>query len=59
LAPHVDAGVGLLLDGDVDVLDLLDRLVAVDRRIDQGVVEIEHRLLPALVPGAGVAGNLP
>ena len=57
-AGDVDAGVGLLLDGDVDVLDLLDRLVAVDRRIDEGVVEIEHGLLRALVPGARVVGEL-
>src|SRR5258706_6575110 len=32
-ARHDDACVGLLLDGDVDVLDLFDRLVAVYRRI--------------------------
>ena len=44
-AGDVDAGVGLLLDGDVDVLDLLDRLVAVDRRIDQRVIEKQHRFL--------------
>ena len=57
-AGDVDAGVRLLLDGDVDVLHLLDRLVAVDGRIDQRVVEIEHGLLAALVPGARVAGEL-
>jgi len=54
----VDACDGLFLDGDVDVLNLLDRLVAVDGRIDQRVVEIEHRLLRSLVPGAGVVGEL-
>ena len=57
-AGDVDAGVGLLLDGDVDVLHLLDRFVAVDRRIDEGVVEEQHRFLAALVPGAGVVGEL-
>ena len=57
-ARDVDARVRLFLDGDVDILDLLDRLVAVDRRIDEGVVEIEHRLLRSLVPGARVVGEL-
>jgi hypothetical protein len=57
-AGHVDAGVRLLLDGDVDVLHLLDRLVAVNGRIDECVVQIEHGLLAALVPGARVAGEL-
>ena len=57
-AGDVDPGVGFLLNGDVDVFDLFDRLVAVDRRIDQRVVEIEHRLLRALVPGARVVGEL-
>ena len=57
-ARDVDAGVGLLLDGDVDVLHLLDRLVAIDRRIDQGMIEEQHRLLAALVPSAGIVGEL-
>ncbi len=57
-AGDIDAGVGFLLNGDVDVLDLFDRLVAVDRRIDQRVIEIEHRLLRALVPGPRIVGEL-
>ena len=57
-AGHIDAGVGLLLDGDIDVLDLFDRLVAVDRRIDQRVVEEQHGFLAALVPGARIVGEL-
>ena len=44
-ARNIDTGVGLFLDGDVDILDLFGRLVAVDRWIDQCVVEIEHRFL--------------
>jgi hypothetical protein len=40
------------------IFDLFDRLVAVYRRVDQCVVEIEHRLLSPLVPGAGVVGEL-
>ena len=45
-ARHVDAGVGLLLDGDEHVLDLVGRLGAVDRRIDDGVVH-EQDVVPA------------
>ena len=51
-----DAAVGLLLHRDVDVLHLFGRLVAVDRRIDDGVVHERHGFLRTLVPGAGIAG---
>jgi hypothetical protein len=57
-AGNIDAGVGLFLNGDVDVLDLFDRLVAVDRWIDQCVIEKKHRLLAALVPGPRIVGEL-
>ena len=57
-AGDIDAGVGFLLNGDVDVFDLFDRLVAVDRRIDQRVIEVEHGILRALVPGARIVGEL-
>jgi len=56
-AGDIDAGVGFFLNGDVDVLDLFDRLVAVDRRIDQRVVELEHGFLRALVPGPRIVGE--
>jgi hypothetical protein len=57
-AGDVDAGVRLLLDGDVDVLHLLDRLGAVDGRVDERVIDVEHSLLAARVPGARIAGEL-
>ena len=57
-ARHVDAGIGLLLDGDEHVLDLVGGARAVDRRIDDGVVHEQHVLLRAPVPGLGVVGEL-
>ena len=45
-----DAGVGLLLDVAADVADLVRRPVAVDRRMDDGVVDEGHALLAELVP---------
>ena len=57
-AGHVDAGVGLLLNGDEHVLDLVGGLGAVDRRIDDGVVHEQHVFLRAPIPGLGVAGEL-
>ena len=57
-AGDVDAGIRLLLDGDVDVLHLLGRLGAVDGRIDERVVDVQHGLLAAHVPGAGIVGEL-
>ena len=44
--------------GDVDVLHLLDRFGAVDGRIDERVVDVEHGFLAAHVPGARVVGEL-
>ena len=57
-AGHIDAGIGVFLDGDVDVLDLIDRLGAIDRRIDDGVIHEQHVLLRAPVPGLRVVGEL-
>ena len=45
-----DAGVGLLLDMAADVADLVRRPVAVDRRMDDGVIDEGHALLAELVP---------
>ena len=45
-----DAGVGLLLDVAADVGHLVRRPVAVDRRMDDGVVDEGHALLAELVP---------
>ena len=56
-AGDVDAGVGVLLDGDEHVLDLVGGLGAVDRRIDDGVVHEQDVFLRAGVPGLGVAGE--
>ena len=53
-AGHDDAGVGLLLHVAVDVADLLRRAVAVDRRMDDGVIDERHALLAELVPALGV-----
>ena len=47
-------GVGLFLQLDVDVFHLVRRLVAVDRRVDDGVVEVQAGFLNAGVPVAGV-----
>ena len=57
-ARHVAAGVGLLLDRDEHVAHLLGRLVAVDRRIDDGVVHEQDIVLRAAVPGLRVVGEL-
>ena len=57
-AGYIDPGVGVLLDGDEDVLDLIHGLGAIDRRIDDGVVHEQHVLLRAPVPGLRVAGEL-
>jgi outer membrane scaffolding protein for murein synthesis (MipA/OmpV family) len=57
-ARHVDARVGLFLDGDEDILDLIGRLGAVDRRIDNGVVHKQHVFLRAPVPRLRVGGEL-
>ena len=53
-AGHDDAGIGFLLDVAVDVADFLRRTVAVDRRMDDGVVDERHALLAELVPALGV-----
>ena len=45
-----DAGIGLLLHVAADVADLVRRPVAVDRRMDDGVVDEGHALLAELVP---------
>ena len=45
-APDDDeALVGLAVDVDVDVADLVDALVAIDRRVDDRVVEEQAALL--------------
>ena len=57
-AGDIDAGVGVFLNGDEHVLDLVHRLRAVDRRIDDGVIHEQHVLLRAAVPSLGVVGEL-
>ena len=47
-------GVGLFLQLDVDVFHLVRRLVAVDRRVNDGVVEVQAGFLNAGVPVPGV-----
>ena len=49
-----DAGVGLLLHVAADVAHLVRRPVAVDGRMDDGVVDERHALLAELVPALGV-----
>ncbi len=49
-----DAALDFLINRDEYVLDLIHRLVAVNGRIDDGVVEVEAGFLDALVPGTGV-----
>ena len=51
-------GVGLFLQLDVDVFHLVRRLVAVDRRVNDGVVEVQAGFLNAGVPVAGVLFEL-
>ena len=53
-ARHDDAGVGLLLDVAADVADFVRRAVAVDRRMDDGVVDEGHALLAVFVPAPRV-----
>src|SRR4029079_4176277 len=53
-----DAGVVFLLDGDVDVFHLLDGFGWIELWVHQRVVDVEHGLLPAYVPGARVSGEL-
>ncbi len=57
-AGHIDAGIGLLLNGDEHVFDLVGSLGAVQRRIDDRVVHEQHVFLRAPIPGLGVAGEL-
>ena len=54
---HHNAGIGLLLDRDVDVLDFAGRPAAIDRRVDDRVVHEQDRFLRPLVPGARIAGE--
>ena len=49
-ARHDDAGVGLLLHVAADVAHLVRRPVAIDRRMDDGVIDEGHALLAELVP---------
>ncbi len=51
---HDEALVGLAVDVDVDVADLVDALVAIDRRVDDRVVEEQAALLGLLVPALRV-----
>jgi hypothetical protein len=53
-AAHDDALVGLLDRVDEDVVDLVDLLVAVDRRVHERVVHEVHALLRLLVPAPRV-----
>jgi hypothetical protein len=46
--------VGLLLDVHEDVFHLVERLVAVDRRVDDGVVPVQDLLLRLAVPAPRV-----
>ncbi len=57
-ARHDHAGVGLLLDRDIDVLDLVGRPPAIDRRVHDRVVHEQDVLLRALVPSLRVGGEL-
>ncbi len=57
-AGDIDAGVGLLLDGDEHVLDLIGGALAVDRRVDDGVIHEQDVFLRTPVPALGVLGEL-
>ena len=47
-------GVGLLLDVDVHVGDLVGRPVAIDRRLDERVVQEQYALMRVAVPAPRV-----
>ena len=49
-----ETGVGLLLDVAADVADLVRRPVAIDRRMDDGVIDERHAFLAEFVPAPGV-----
>ena len=49
-----EAAIGFLLDVHVDVLDFVERLVAIDRRVDDRVVDERHLVLDLLVPAARI-----
>ena len=49
-----DPGVGLFLQLDVNVFHLVCRFMAVDRRVDDGVVKVQAGFLNTCVPVAGV-----
>ncbi len=49
-----DALVGFLFDVTADVADFVRRLVAIDRRMDDGVIDEGHALLAEFVPAFGV-----
>ena len=53
-AGNDDAGVGLLLHVTANVADFVRRPVAVDRRMDDGVIDEGHALLAEFVPALGV-----
>ena len=53
-ARHMNTGVGLLVDGYKDVLHLIRRFVAVDRRIDDRMVHKTDAFLHPLVPSPRV-----
>lgn len=54
-----DAAVDFLVHRDEHILDLVHRLVAVDRRVDDGMVEVQAGFLDALVPGFRVVLETP
>ena len=53
-AGDIDAGIGLLLNGDEHVFDLIRRLGAIDRGIDDGMIHEQHVLLGTAIPGTRI-----
>ena len=49
-----ETGVGFLLDVAADVADLVRRPVAIDRRMDDRMIDERHALLAEFVPASGV-----
>ena len=53
-ARHHDPGVGFLFDVTANIADLARRAIAVDRRMNDGVIDERHALLAEFVPALGV-----
>lgn len=53
-ARHHDAGIGFPLHMAANIANLIGRPIAIDRRMNDGVVDVRHTLLAELVPTARI-----